>query len=101
MTPLSTQQLSNLLVAHCSRVIQGMNEEQLRACAMSLLVQSFLKDGVGSIVSGTIEEGMLLQDIYEREGENESKMADFIEGTGIPREQAEEVAESIFIRSLI
>jgi hypothetical protein len=86
---LTSEQVNDLLVAHCYRVIENMDMDDLVSYAVQLMMQSFDKDpGQGN----TDFEG-LIQDIWIAEGEDDDSTQEFIAGV-VGDELAEEIIKT-------
>lgn len=86
---LTSEQVNDLLVAHCYRVIENMDMDDLVSYAVQLMMQSFDKDpGQGN----TDFEG-LIQDIWVAEGEDDDSTHEFIAGV-VGDELAEEIIKT-------
>jgi hypothetical protein len=86
---LTSEQVNDLLVAHCYRVIEDMDMDDLVSYAVQLMMQSFDKDpGQGN----TDFEG-LIQDIWIAEGEDDDSTQEFIAGV-VGDELAEEIIKT-------
>jgi hypothetical protein len=86
---LTTEQVSELLTAHCYRVIDNMDSDDLFSYAMQLMMQSFDKNpGQGD----TDVEG-LISDIWVAEGEDDDDAQEFIAGV-LGDELAEEIVKT-------
>jgi len=86
---LTSEQVQDLLVAHCYRVIENMDMDDLVSYAVQLMMQSFDKDpGQGN----TDFEG-LIQDIWIAEGEDDDATQEFIAGV-VGDELAEEIVKT-------
>lgn len=73
---LNSDQLHNLLAAHCYRVINEMQHDDLIAYATQMMMQSFEIDPG----QGNYDLPMLVADIYTAEGEEEDGAHEFIAG---------------------
>lgn len=86
---LTTEQVQELLTAHCYRVIDNMSSDDLFSYAMQLMMQSFDKNpGQGD----TDVEG-LISDIWIAEGEDDDDAQEFIAGV-LGDELAEEIVKA-------
>lgn len=84
---LSTEQLYTLVTAHCHRVINNMNHDDLISYAMQMMMESF-DSNPGS---GDTDQEMLICDILTAEGEDYDSAHEFIVGEGIDPDVAEEL----------
>jgi len=86
---LTTEQTQDLLTAHCYRVIDNMDADDLFSYAMQLMMQSFDKNpGQGD----TDVEG-LISDIWIAEDEDDDSAQEFIAGV-LGNELAEEIVKT-------
>ncbi len=84
---LSSEQLQDLLTAHCRRVIDNMNHDDLISYAMGMMAQSFDSNpGMGDT-----NQAELITDILNAEGEDRDAAYEFIVGAGIDPERADEL----------
>lgn len=90
MTKLTSEQVSELLLVHCHRVIDNMDADDLKSYAIQLMAKSFyLNPGQG----GTdIDVDMLIKDIWIEE-EDEDSMQEFIAGI-VGNELADEIMKT-------
>ena len=84
---LTSEQLSDLLTAHCYRVIDSMDADTLFSYAMQMMMDSFSKNPG----QGDIDVDMLIEDIFIAEDEDEDSVTEFLIGTGIDPEVAEKL----------
>ncbi len=83
---LTTEQVKDLCQAHCYRVIDQMNHDDLISYAVQMMYMSFEKNpGVGDI-----DVEMLISDIYVAEDEDDDSVREFISGT-----VGDEIAEQV------
>ena len=71
---LTTEQVSDLLQAHCFRVIDNMDLDDLMSYAIQMMAQSFDKNPG----QGDTDVDMLITDIWVAEGEDEDSTSEFI-----------------------
>ncbi len=84
---LSSEQLQDLLTAHCRRVIDNMNHNNLISYAMRMMAQSFDSNpGMGDT-----DQAMLITGILAAEGEDRDAAHEFIVGAGIDPDTADEL----------
>ena len=76
MTKLTSEQVSELLQAHCYRVIDNMNADDLMSYAIQMMAQSFDQNPG----QGDTDVNMLLTDIWVAEGEDDDSTSEFIAG---------------------
>jgi hypothetical protein len=81
---LTDEQISDLLIAHCHRVIENMNHDDLISYAIQMMAESF-----GASPEHT-DVPMLIEDIWVAEGEDEDSTQEFIAGI-VGDELAEEI----------
>ena len=86
---LTSEQLSELLQAHCYRVIDNMDADSLFSYAMQMMMQSFDKNQHPGCFD--IDEDALLEDILVAEGEDEDAAVEFLIDNGIEPELAEKL----------
>ena len=84
---LTTDQIQELCQAHCYRVIDSMDADDLFSYAMQMMMQSFDKNPG----QGDTDLDMLIEDIWVAEGEDEDSTTEFLIGTGIDPEVAEKL----------
>lgn len=86
---LSKEQLSDLCQAHCYRVIDNMDSDDLMSYAIQMMYQSFAKP------SGydDIDLDMLFEDIWVAEGEDDDATSEFISGV-VGNELADEIMKT-------
>jgi len=87
---LTSEQVSDLLTAHCYRVIDSMDMDDLVSYAVQLMMQSFDKDPG----QGNTDVEALIQDIWIAEGEDDDSTQEFIAGV-VGNELAEEIVTTI------
>lgn len=68
--------INDLLVAHCGRVIESMDHDDLYSYAMRMMMMSFDIDPG----QGNTDLPMLIQDIITAEGGDEDSASEFISG---------------------
>lgn len=73
---LTREQISDLCQAHCYRVINNMNHDDLMSYAIQMMYTSFDKDPG----QGNTDVEMLIQDIWVAEGEDDDSTSEFIAG---------------------
>lgn len=73
---LTDLQIQELLTAHCYRVINAMDLDDLVSYAMQMMSQSFDKNP-GQF---DVDVPMLIEDIWVAEGEDEDSTFEFISG---------------------
>jgi hypothetical protein len=71
---LTSEQVSDLLHAHCYRVFDNMNSGDLMSYAIQMMSQSFDKNPG----QGDTDVPMLIQDIWIAEGEDDDSTSEFI-----------------------
>ena len=75
-TNLTSEQVSDLLQAHCYRVIDNMDADDLMSYAIQMMAQSFDQNPG----QGDIDVPMLIEDIWVAEGEDDDSTLEFIAG---------------------
>ena len=75
-TNLTSEQVSDLLIAHCYRVIENMDMDDLVSYAVEMMSLSFDKNPG----QGDTDVPMLIQDIWIAEGEDDDSTQEFITG---------------------
>lgn len=86
---LTTQQVNDLLTAHCYRVIDNMSSDDLFSYAMQMMSASFDKNPG----QGDTDVPMLIEDIWVAEGEDDDSTQEFIAGV-VGDELAEEIIKT-------
>jgi Fe-S-cluster formation regulator IscX/YfhJ len=89
MTNLTSKQVGDLLEAHCYRVIDNMNTDDLKSYAMQLMMQSFDKDPG----QGNTDVSELINDIWVAEDEDEDSVSEFIAGI-VGNDLADEIVKT-------
>lgn len=87
---LTTQQLKDLCVAHCYRVIDNMDMDDLMSYAIQMMVQSFDKNPG----QGDTDMDMLIEDIWIAESEDDDSLFEFIAGALNDEDIASQVVKS-------
>lgn len=91
MPQLNPDQVNELLIAHCNRVIENMNHDDLLAYALDKMMESFDKDpGVGNT-----DQSMLISAIINAEGGDKDDAAEFICGVGVEGDVADKLVEGV------
>ena len=88
-TNLTSEQVSDLLIAHCYRVIENMDMDDLVSYAVEMMSLSFDKNPG----QGDTDVPMLIQDIWIAEGEDDDSTQEFITGV-VGNEIAEEIVQN-------
>ena len=83
---LTSEQVSDLLQAHCYRVIDNMDADDLMSYAIQMMMQSFDQNPG----QGDTDVEMLIEDIWVAEGEDGDSTQEFIAGV-VGNELAEEI----------
>ena len=83
---ITPEQIDSLLQAHCHRVIESMDHDDLYAYAMQLMAQSFDKNPG----HGDTDVDALVADILIAEDNDEDAASDFIAGA-VDNETADEL----------
>ena len=73
---LNSEQISNLCQAHCYRVIDNMDSDDLISYAVQMMYSSFDKNPG----QNDTDIEMLIQDIWIAEGEDDDATSEFIAG---------------------
>jgi len=89
MTTLTTEQVNDLLVAHCNRVIDNMDMDDLVSYAVQMMMTSFDQNPG----QGDTDVDMLIEDIWVAEGEDDDSTQEFIAGV-VGDELAEEIVKT-------
>lgn len=84
---LTTEQVEDLLVAHCNRVIDNMDMDDLVSYAVQMMMTSFDKN------PGDTDVAMLIEDIWVAEGEDDDSTQEFIAGV-VGDDLAEEIVKT-------
>lgn len=71
---LTSEQVNDLLVAHCNRVIDNMDMDDLVSYAVQMMMQSFDQNPG----QGDTNVAMLIEDIWVAEGEDDDSTSEFI-----------------------
>ena len=71
---LTSEQVNDLLVAHCNRVIDNMDMDDLVSYAVQMMMQSFDQNPG----QGDTDVDMLIEDIWVAEGEDDDSTSEFI-----------------------
>jgi hypothetical protein len=88
---LSDSQLKDLLAAHCYRVINNMNHNDLMGYAIQMMIGSFdVNPG-----QGDTDQTMLIEDILTAEGEDDDAAVEFITGVGIDPDTAQALIDQL------
>ena len=82
-------QIQELLSAHCYRVLDNMDADDLFSYAMQMMSQSFDKNP-GQF---DVDVDMLIEDIWVAEGEDEDSTQEFIAGV-VGNDIAEEIMKT-------
>jgi hypothetical protein len=86
---LTSEQVSELLTAHCYRVIDNMSSDDLFSYAMQMMIQSFDQNPG----QGDTDVPMLIEDIWVAEGEDDDSTQEFIAGV-VGNDLAEEIIKT-------
>jgi hypothetical protein len=86
---LTSEQVSDLLSAHCYRVIDNMDADDLFSYAVQMMMQSFDQNPG----QGDTDVDMLIEDIWVAEGEDDDATQEFIAGV-IGDDLAEEIVKT-------
>lgn len=86
---LTTEQVEDLLVAHCNRVIDNMDMDDLVSYAVQMMMTSFDKNPG----QGDTDVDMLIEDIWVAEGEDDDSTQEFIAGV-VGDDLAEEIVKT-------
>lgn len=86
---LTSEQVNDLLVAHCNRVIDNMDMDDLVSYAVQMMMQSFDKNPG----EGDTDVDMLIEDIWVAEGEDDDSTSEFISGV-VGDELADEIMKT-------
>ncbi len=86
---LTSDQVSDLLTAHCYRVIENMDMDDLVSYAVQMMSQSFDQNPG----QGDTDVAMLIEDIWVAEGEDDDSTQEFIAGV-VGNELAEEIVKT-------
>jgi hypothetical protein len=89
MTQLTSEQVSDLLQAHCYRVIDNMDADDLMSYAIQMMAQSFDQNPG----QGDTDVPMLIQDIWIAEGEDDDSTLEFIAGI-VGNDLADEIVKT-------
>ena len=94
-TNLTSEQVSDLLQAHCYRVIDNMDADDLMSYAIQMMAQSFdqRRRAIGNPGQGDIDVPMLIEDIWVAEGEDDDSTLEFITGV-VGYDLAKEIVEN-------
>ena len=84
---LTSEQVSDLLTAHCYRVIDAMDMDDLVSYAVQMMMESF------GGKPNQVDVDMLIQDIWVAEGEDDDATQEFIAGI-VGDELAEEIVKT-------
>jgi hypothetical protein len=86
---LTSEQVNDLLVAHCNRVIDNMDMDDLVSYAVQMMMSSFDQNPG----QGDTDVPMLLEDIWVAEGEDDDSTHEFIADI-VGDELAEEIVKT-------
>ena len=86
---LTSEQVSELLTAHCYRVIDNMDMDDLVSYAVQMMMESFDQNPG----QGDTDVDMLIEDIWVAEGEDDDATQEFIAGV-VGNELAEEIVKT-------
>ena len=86
---LTSEQVSDLLTAHCYRVIKNMDMDDLVSYAVQMMMQSFDQNPG----QGDTDVEMLIEDIWVAEGEDDDATQEFIAGV-VGDDEAEEIVKT-------
>jgi len=86
---LTPSQVSDLCQAHCYRVIDNMDMDDLVSYAVQMMSQSFDQNPG----QGDTDVDMLIEDIWVAEGEDDDSTLEFIAGV-VGNELAEEIVKT-------
>ena len=86
---LTSEQVQDLLVAHCNRVIDNMDMDDLVSYAVQMMMTSFDQNPG----QGDTDVDMLIEDIWVAEGEDDDSTFEFIAGT-VGNDLAEEIMKN-------
>jgi hypothetical protein len=86
---LTTEQISDLCQAHCYRVIDNMDMDDLVSYAIKMMCQSFDKNPG----NGDTDVDMLIEDIWVAEGEYNDTTYEFIAGV-VGNDLADEIMKN-------
>lgn len=86
---LTSEQIADLCQAHCYRVIDNMDADDLFSYAVQMMYQSFDKNPG----QGDTDVDMLIEDIWVAEGEDDDSTSEFIAGV-VGNELADEIMKT-------
>lgn len=86
---LTTEQVKDLCQAHCYRVIDNMDMDDLISYAVQMMYNSFDKN----FGDGDTDVDMLIEDIWVAEGEDDDSTSEFIAGI-VGSDLAEEIVKN-------
>lgn len=86
---LTSEQVQDLLTAHCYRVIDNMDMDDLVSYAVQMMASSFDQNPG----QGDTDVDMLIEDIWVAEGEDDDSTHEFIAGV-VGNELAEEIVKT-------
>ena len=86
---LTPEQINDLLVEHCYRVVDNMDSKDLMSYAMQMMTQSFDKNPG----QNDTDVNMLIEDIWVAEGEDDDATLEFIAGV-VGNEVADEIMKT-------
>jgi hypothetical protein len=86
---LTSEQISDLCQAHCYRVIENMDMDDLVSYAVQMMYQSFDKNPG----QNDTDVDMLIEDIWVAEGEDDDSTEEFISGI-VGSELASEIVKT-------
>lgn len=86
---LTSEQVSDLLYAHCYRVFDNMDADDLMSYAVQMMSQSFDQNPG----QGDTDVEMLLEDIWVAEGEDLDSTSEFIAGV-VGNDVADEIMKT-------
>lgn len=84
---LTAEQINDLCLAHCNRVVDNMDMDDLVSYAVQQMMTSFDRNPG----QNDTDLDMLIEDIWVAEGEDEDSTTEFLIGAGIDPEVAEKL----------
>lgn len=87
---ISKEKLTELAIAHASRVVLNMDEKDLQSYAIQMMVDSYCSFEVGG---SNVDQDALVQDLFDYCEGDRANVVEFLSGNGV---SDQDIAEIVF-----
>lgn len=90
---ISPEKLTELAIAHATRVVLNMDEKDLQSYAIQMMVDSYCQLGKCSDGGDRVDRDALIEDLFDYCEQDRAAVVEFLSGNGV---SDDDIADAVF-----